>query len=160
MQKDRQVWVIGCRPRGPRPLGDWGNALGPALRAVPAMHCTAHALHCCARGAPLKMTGLDHSVDDRLSTVCVPQLGGGQNFASQLSVSCGGGGGANTPPPRGPGFHSRKTWILPNEVLIWLFLVHKLLGFWVPGRPPTPLKENSGRGWRTRGAGPGGLRLV
>ena len=34
-----------------------------------------------------------------------------------------------------------------NGILIWLFLVHKLLDFWVPGPPPPPThppKENSG----------------
>ena len=38
-----------------------------------------------------------------------------------------------------------KNEILQKEILIWLFLVHKLLDFWVPGLPP-PLKENSAHG--------------
>ena len=35
-----------------------------------------------------------------------------------------------------------KNEILRKEILIWLFLVHKLLDFWVP-RPPPPFQENS-----------------
>ena len=29
-----------------------------------------------------------------------------------------------------------KHEILDKEILIWLFLVYKLLDFWVPGTPP------------------------
>ena len=68
-----------------------------------------------------------------------------------------GGGGLTPPPPK----HAGKNEILQKEILIWLFLVHKLLDFWVPNpppppphkqsdtealcQPPPPLEENSGR---------------
>ena len=50
-----------------------------------------------------------------------------------------GGGGADTPPFR-PGFH-RGGMKLQKEIWIWVFLVHKLLEFWVPGPPPPFLRR-------------------
>ena len=52
------------------------------------------------------------------------------------SGSLGWGGGANPPPPSDPDFIVGKDEIVQKEILIWLFLVHKLLDFWVPDPPP------------------------
>ena len=51
------------------------------------------------------------------------------------------------PPPRDPDFIVGKHEILQKEILIWLFLVHKLLVLWIPD-PPTPPE-----GRRTLGRG-------
>ena len=40
------------------------------------------------------------------------------------------------PPPSDPEFIVGENEMLQKEILIWLFLVHKLLDFWVPGAPP------------------------
>ena len=51
-------------------------------------------------------------------------------------------------PPLGPDFIVGKNEILQKEILIWLFLVHKPLDFWVAGSPPTPLRRPLGTGSR------------
>ena len=66
---------------------------------------------------------------------------------------CRGGGGGLTrshvtirglpPPPSDPDLMVGKKEILQKEVLIWLFLVHKLLDF-LGSRTPPPLQQNSG----------------
>ena len=58
--------------------------------------------------------------------------------SSASPVEGGGvGGGPTPPPPPDPDFivgqNERE-----KEILIWLFLVHKLWDFWVPGPPPIP----------------------
>ena len=74
------------------------------------------------------------------SAVC---LDPGTEFCLTTQRLPGGGGG--TPPPWDRDFIVGKSEILQKEILIWLFLVHKLLDFWVPGPPPPSLKENSAR---------------
>ena len=49
-----------------------------------------------------------------------------------------------TSPPSDPDFIVGKNEVLQMEILISLFLVHKLLDFWVPGPPPPLFEENSG----------------
>jgi len=67
-----------------------------------------------------------------------------------LHNSASGGDGLDwrgyPPPLSDPDFMVRKNEILQKEILIWLFLVHKLLG----SRTPPPLKENSVDTTKTR----------
>ena len=59
------------------------------------------------------------------------------NSASPAAGGGDRGGGSNSPPPPSdPGFKVGENEILRKETLIWLFLVHKVLDFWVSG--PTP----------------------
>ena len=71
---------------------------------------------------------------------------GPQSSAEQLSVPWGGvgiEGRGLTPPPLDPEFIVRKTEIVQKEMVIWLFLVHKHLDFWVPGPPPPLLSPRT-----------------
>ena len=47
-----------------------------------------------------------------------------------------------------------KNEILQKEMLIWLFLVHKLLDFWVPGTLPPPCPSASHPSLHLRHTGP------
>ena len=68
-------------------------------------------------------------------------------FRTQHLPGRGGEWGGLAPPPLpDPNFTVGKNEISQKEVLIWLFLVHKLLDFWVPGPPPPPLRRTLPRG--------------